>query len=104
MQVTITLNHLILIIVCGFLFGIVLYAVQIYKAICKELSTAATKITHYQGRLTHIEEQLESIAVNVQYIREASAGENTGSLQASVLRHGMKLSDCLTKIKKALIC
>jgi hypothetical protein len=102
MQVTITLNHLIIIIFCGFLLGIALYAVQIYRKICKELSVTAAKFSHFQSRLTHVEELMESVAVNVRYMREESAGENTSSLRAAGLLHGMKLSDCLTELKKAL--
>jgi uncharacterized membrane protein len=104
MQVTITLNHLVLILFCGFLLGIVLYAVQIYKKIRKELSITAAKFFRYQGRLFQIEQQMESIAVNVQYMREEAAGKNTGSLQAPGSRHGMKFSGCLAKLTKALIC
>jgi hypothetical protein len=70
MQITIALNHLVIIIFCGFLLGIALYAVQIYRKICKELSVTAAKISRFQNRFAHIEELMESIAVNVRYMRE----------------------------------
>ncbi len=73
MQVTITLNHLLILLFCGFLLVFLLYALQLYKNFWKELLMIAAKISHYQERIEKIEGQMESIAANIQHIREGAA-------------------------------
>lgn len=68
MQVTITLNHLIILIVCGSILAIVLYIFGVYKKISKELSSIASTISPFQDRITSIAERLEIITHNRQYL------------------------------------
>ena len=73
MQVTITLSHLLILLFCGFLLAFLLYALQLCKNFWKELLMTAAKISHYQGRIEKIEGQMESIAANIQHIKEGAA-------------------------------
>jgi uncharacterized protein YoxC len=52
----------------GFMLAIVLYVLQIYKKISKELSAITSTISPFQGRVTAIAEQLETITLNMQYL------------------------------------
>ena len=68
MQVTITLNHLIILMVLGLLLAIILYILGIYKKISKEISAIASAISPFQTRVTSIAERLETITLNMQYL------------------------------------
>jgi len=68
MQVTITLNHLIILIMSGFMLAIVLYVLQICKKIGKDLSAISSTISPFQNRVTSIAERLEIITLNMQYL------------------------------------
>jgi hypothetical protein len=61
MQVTITLNHLIMLIFFGLMLGIVLYALHVYKKISKELSAITTKISPCRDRISSITKRIETI-------------------------------------------
>jgi uncharacterized protein YoxC len=52
----------------GFMLAIVLYVLQIYKKISKELSAMSSTISPFQNRVTSIAEQLETITLNMQYL------------------------------------
>lgn len=68
MQITITLNHLIMLVICGFMLAIVLYVLAVYRKINKELSTITSTISPFQDRVTSIAEQLETITLNMQHL------------------------------------
>ncbi len=104
MQVTVTLNHLLLFILGGFFVAIVLYALQLYKNIGRELSVTAVKISQYQGRIANIEGQMESIAANVQYIEEEVAGQSATTITSKTRGsyHCRNVAECFAEIKNAL--
>ncbi len=102
MQVTITLNHLLIIIICIFFLAIILYGLQICKNISKELSIIAARISHYQGRLANIEEQMASVAVDVQDMKAEVTGKRiVGTKRSGTPRCG-NLSGYLAELKKIL--
>ena len=102
MQVTITLNHLLAVLLCGFLLAVILYGLHIYKNIGKELSLTAAKISRYQARLEKIEQQMASFAVTFQYMKEKATGKSTIAAEASEAHQCRNLSDCFAEIKKLL--
>jgi hypothetical protein len=75
MQVTITLNHLLILLFLGLFGWVALYALLIYKKINMELSAAGKKISLYKERISHIEEQLKSITASVECVK-AEAGKD----------------------------
>ena len=77
MQVIITLNHLIILIICGFMLAIVLYILRAYKKINKELSAITATISPFQDRAAAIAERVDTIKLNIQYLRSIWS-ERTG--------------------------
>lgn len=68
MQFTITLNHLIILIICGSILTIALFAFQAYKKISKALSAIILTVSPFQDRVNSIAERLEIVTLNMQYL------------------------------------
>lgn len=78
MQVTITLNTLIILLICGFMAAIALCILGVYKKISKEISAITSTISPFQDRVTSIAERLDTITLNMQYLSSIWS-EKTGS-------------------------
>jgi hypothetical protein len=99
MQVTITLNHLLILLFLGLFGGVALYALLIYKKINRELSVAGKKISLYRERLSHIEEQLKSITASVEYVKAEAGKDRAGRSEDPCT---MNLLNSLAMFKEAL--
>lgn len=68
MQFTITLNHLIILIICGSMLAIAFYAFQAYKKISKSLSAIILNVSPFQDHVNSITERMETVTLNMQYL------------------------------------
>lgn len=68
MQFTITLNHLIILIICGSMLAIAIYAFQAYKKISTTLSAIVLTVSPFQDRVNSIAERMETVTLNMQYL------------------------------------
>ena len=108
MQVTVTLSHLLVIILGAFFFAIILYVLLLFKNIGKELSATAVKISQYQGRIAKLEGQMASIAANVHYMEKEAAGQSTATSTSTTTSktrgsyHFRNISECFAEIRNAL--
>jgi hypothetical protein len=101
MQVTLTLNHLIILLFCGLLVIIIVYALQLYLGINKEIAAIAARITRFRERMSGAVEQMQQSATDFQSISEEAVGKGRPCREKDDLR-AVGISDSIAEFKDAL--
>jgi len=101
MQVTLTLNHFIIMFFCGILVIIIVYALQIYKNINEELSAITARITRFQERISRAAEKMQQSAADFQCISEEFTGKRA-SCRKKNDRCAIGISESIADFKEAL--
>ena len=69
MQITLTLDHLLIFIFCGFFLGIIFYVFVSYRKICQNISLAVGLLKRFHAHICRISKQVDDIMLHVEYMK-----------------------------------
>ena len=101
MQITLTLNHFIMLFFSGLLAIIIIYAVQNYKSINKDISAITARISGIRERISRVAEKMQQAAADLQSISEALTGKEL-SCRKKDDRSAIGMVDSVAEFKDAL--